>query len=287
MKRIVILMHENQKRKSKFLILALGESWKNKGLQVSYIYGIKERPEADLLIPHINLTRIPPEYIEHIRSYPNVVNRNVVDVSKRAISTNLLSKNDAYEGPVIVKTDNNYGGRSEYRLSRSRHPLLARLRRTAAPIAEVAFGQRLAWQSVFNTYPVYKGLTEVPPGAFRNKALVVERFLPEKEGSHYFMRHYLCLGDHFRNNRVVGSTPFLKRSKCVSVDQKLPVPDEVVKLRRQLGLDYGKIDYVIHDSQVVILDVNKTPGSAAGDPEITALAVKSLSDGIWSLLPKT
>jgi hypothetical protein len=93
--------------------------------------------------------------------------------------------------------------------------------------------------------------------------------------------HKILVGLRINRERI------LKRSKCILFDERLPVPDEVVSLRRQLGLDYGKIDYVIHDNQVVILDVNKTPGSAAGGPEITPLAVKSLSDGIWSLLPKT
>lgn len=285
-KKIVILMHENQQRKSRPLIHFLGDVWKNRGLQVSYIYGINEKPEADLLIPHINLTRTPPEYSEHIRSYPKVVNRDVIDISKRRLSKNLLSENEAWEGPVIVKTDNNYGGRPEYRLSRLRHPFLARLRRVAVLVAENAVGRSLAWRSVLPKYPVYQRLTDVPSGAFRNRALVVERFLPEKEGNHYFMRHYLCLGDHTRSVRVVGSTPFLKRSDCLSVDERLPVPDEVVSLRRQLGLDYGKIDYIIHDNQVVILDVNRTPGTP-GTAEATARTVNDLSDGIWSLLQTT
>ena len=100
------------------------------------------------------------------------------------------------------------------------------------------------------------------------------------------MRHYLFMGDHTRSVRVSGSTPFLKRSKCILVDEKLPVPDQVVSLRNQLGLDYGKIDYVIHDSQVVILDVNRTPG-APHTTEATARTVNDLADGIWSLLQKT
>jgi hypothetical protein len=279
-------MHEHQPRESGlFLIHALREVWQNQGLQISYLYGTKEHSEADLLIPHINLTRTPPEYIEYIRSYPKVVNRDIVDISKRRISTNLLTENEIREGPVIVKTDNNYGGRPEYRLARRRHPFLARIWRRAVPIAEYAFGQRLAWRSMLRKYPVYKNLIEVPSGVFKNPALIVERFLPEKEESHYFMRHYLCLGDHTRSVRVVGSTPFLKRSECVLVDEGLPVPDQVLSLRNQLSLDYGKIDYVIHDSQVVILDVNRTPG-APHSPEATACAVNDLADGIWSLLQR-
>ncbi len=83
---------------------------------------------------------------------------------------------------------------------------------------------------------------------------------------------------------MAGGGPFLKRAACEPVDEGLPVPDEVLALRRELGLDYGKIDYVIHDGQVVILDVNRTPAQP-GTPEATARAVGDLADGIWSLLP--
>lgn len=38
-------------------------------------------------------------------------------------------------------------------------------------------------------------------------------------------------------------------------------PPELVAFRRQWRLDYGKIDYVVHDGAVVILDVNRTPTS--------------------------
>ncbi|HPD55100.1 MAG TPA: hypothetical protein PLI08_14230, partial [Bacteroidia bacterium] len=161
MKRIVILLHEYQTRKTRgFLIHALREVWQKQGLQLSYLYGTKELPEADLLIPHINLTHTPPEYIEFIRSYPHVVNRNVADISKRRISTNLLMGNEAYDGPVIVKTDNNFGGRPEYRLARRHHPFRARIWRKVVPIVEYAFGQHLAWRNMLRKYPVYQKITE-------------------------------------------------------------------------------------------------------------------------------
>ena len=69
------------------------------------------------------------------------------------------------------------------------------------------------------------------------------------------------------------------------VDEGFPVPDQVVNFRRLIGLDYGKIDYTIHASRVVILDVNKTPGSP-DTPEATSRTVNDLANGIWSLLPK-
>jgi hypothetical protein len=39
-----------------------------------------------------------------------------MDISKLAISANLVGRGDAYAGPVIVKTNCNYGGVPERRL---------------------------------------------------------------------------------------------------------------------------------------------------------------------------
>lgn len=54
---------------------------------------------------------------------------------------------------------------------------------------------------------------------FRNRALVIEKFLPEREGETYFMRHYLFLGDRIRSVRVAGLEPFPKRAECTPVDE--------------------------------------------------------------------
>jgi ABC-type uncharacterized transport system ATPase component len=45
---------------------------------------------------------------------------------------------------------------------------------------------------------------------------------------------------------------------------------EILQLRKQLGFDYGKFDYVIHEGKVVLLDANKTTGSGdlTGNPMI-------------------
>ena len=283
MKRILILLHEHFKHQ-RYLIYHLSEVWRKQGLEVSCVYGVRERPEADLLIPHVDLTHTPPEYVEFIRSYPNAVNRDVVDISKRRISAHLLRGDEDYRGPVIVKTDNNSGGGPEGFVSRRQRPVLAWLRRSMAAVMERAPGQRLAWRSGLREYLVYNSLAEVPAGAFRNPALVVEQFLPEREGDRYFMRHCICLGSHAHNYRLADSDPCVKRPQARQVDEGLPVPEPVLNLRRRLGLDYGKIDYTIHEGQAVILDVNRTP-VLAGTPEETARTVGILAGGIWSLLP--
>ena len=286
MKRILILMHETEwPTRAHYLIDDLRDVWQNRGLQVSYVYGVRDRPEADLLIAHVDLTRTPPEYVEYIRSFPAAVNRDVVDISKRRFSTHLLRRDDDFGGPVIVKTDNNSRGGSEDLLFRRRHPFLWKLGRKAVEIAEQAPGQRFAWRRVMlSDYPVYSSLAQVPAGVFRNRALVVEQFLPEREGGLYFVRQYICLGDRSQSMRLAGTKPFVKRPSAKLFDEGLEVPEPVLDLRRQLGLDYGKIDYTVHAGQVAILDVNRTP-ALAGEPQDTARTVANLADGIWSLLP--
>jgi len=183
-----------------------------------------------------------------------------------------------------VKTDDNFGGQPECRLGRRWPSLVGRLWRRAAPVAERALGRHLAWQRVLRAYPIYGSLAEVPAGVFRNRALVVERFLPERDGDQYVVRYLLCLGDRLRNVRVTAPTPIVKAPSRGVAEEVGPVPEAVLRLRGRLGLDYGKIDYTLRDGEVVILDVNRTLGRT-GTPEARARSVSILADGIWSLLP--
>ena len=280
MTRILILLHECQRgRYTNYLIDVLAAEWQRWGWQVSCVYGLRERPEADILFPYIDLTHTPDDYLAYIHSFPVAVNRDVVDISKRRISANLLQGDEDYRAPVIVKTNNNFGGKPEDKLLRHRLPVLAHAWRDLTKLAELVSGQRLAWRRTLDAYPVYNSLAEVPACIKRNPALVIERFLPEREGDRYFMRHYIFLGDRARSVRVAGTTPFLKRSTSQIVDEGLSVPEAVLRLRRELKLDFGKIDYTMSNGEVAILDVNRTVGKSG------TRAVVNLADGIRSLLP--
>jgi len=62
----------------------------------------------------------------------------------------------------------------------------------------------------------------------------------------------------------------------------IEVHPEIEKMRRELGFDYGKFDYVIHDGQPLLLDINKTTGAVAkATPEIQA-ARRHRAGGIYS-----
>lgn len=286
--RILVLMHEyQQSKRGKYVIGALRQEWEKKGIQVTIVFGTKERPEADLLIPHIDLTHRPPEYEDFINSYPNVINRNVIDLSKRRISKNLLSGDEDYSGPVIVKTDNNCCGRPDANAYRRKHPYRSWIRKRAASIGETVLRKPMRWRKILPKYPIYDCMKEVPAGVWKNQALVVEKFLPEKEGDYYHLRLYMFLGDCSRSVREASLEPFVKSRTYIGNTEIIPVPDELLQFRRELGLDYGKIDYIIHKGQVEILDVSQTLGIGSKKIETpeSVIDFSDLAEGIWSFLP--
>jgi len=184
---------------------------------------------------------------------------------------------------VIVKTNNNARGIPERWHRDLAHPAVRYLCRAARRLGDPP-GQDLSRTKTLRGYLVYPALADVPREVFRNPALVVERFLPEKEGDRFFLRHYAFLGDHPRHNRIAGDDPILKAGNMILVDSWLPVPDELQALRQQLGLDYGKIDYTMHDGKLEVLDINTTPSSPGG--EATEQALREMAGGIQSLLAR-
>ena len=55
--------------------------------------------------------------------------------------------------------------------------------------------------------------------------------------------------------------PLVKAGTSLRVERIEPHA-EIVAWRETLEMDYGKLDYVIHEGEVVLLDVNKTTGAS-------------------------
>jgi len=267
--RILILLHRKDSAWNfgNYLIEFVMREWETAGFTVRVIRGIRPRVEADLVIPHVDLTVIPEEYRDFFSTYSNVINRSVQDISKSRISSNIVGRNDAYAGPVIIKTDLNCGGLPERLASSSRlerwkrlsgaNRLLAKLRRRDL--------SHHSWKSVQylkpSDYPVFSSVDKVPEAIFRNRNLVVERFLPERYGSDFCVRYYYFLGSAGINLRFWSKDNVVKAATSFKVEE-VPVPGELCEIRKRLGFDYGKFDYVLRDGQVVLFDVNRTPGTA-------------------------
>jgi hypothetical protein len=291
--KIVILLHKNDAafRTTKYLARLLMRVWENMGLTVEVIRGTGQVVPADLLIPHIDLTITPMEYRDFLCRYSVVVNRHVVDISKSKISPHILERNDTYTGPVIVKTDRNYGGIPEKtlfgdpRLSRA---TLSRLIGKIVPKLSWKLTGSWLWKYVecmeIHDYPVCASLQEVPQAVFNNKNLIVEKFLPEMEGDSYCLRYYYFFGDKYINLLFRSKNKVSKGDEAFKFEEA-PVPPELVSIRQQLGFDYGKFDYVLRDGKVVLYDVNRTPAFTVLEAlQLSQKVASHLATGIWSML---
>jgi hypothetical protein len=129
-------------------------------------------------------------------------------------------------------------------------------------------------------YKVFPSLNDVPAAAFENPALVVEKFLPEMSDGLYRLRIYQFFGDR-GYCALLGSREPIVKMKSIVTREEIPVPDEIIALRHELGLDYGKMDFVIRDGQVVLFDINRTPGRIKPEQRLQANAQK-LAPGVHS-----
>ncbi len=252
--------------------------WKDAGYRVIDHIGSIDVPMADILFLHINLTVIPPEYVEIIAKFPIVINGKILDISRRNFSQLLLTKTDKYTGPVIVKTNTNFGGKPEYDSLKQRHMLntsvkdiflLSRLKSAIKNpllqlINKTGFKRPFRkWDRINRmnplTYPIFKDIMSVPHGVWENNNLVVERFINQSEDILYYVYYCVFLGDREFTGRLGSPNPIVKFSNNVS-EERLPAPDEVRQWRKDLKIDFGRFDYLEFEGQYFLIDVNKTEG---------------------------
>ncbi len=269
--KIVVLLHEADSwfERTNYMLRWLLDRWGREGHEIEVVRGASRFVPADVVIPHLDLTVTPELYRELLARYPVVLNRNLVDISKTAVSRNLLRRGDGYKGQVIVKTDRNYGGRPEARLGEraavappgsqpARGTRLQRvLRRFGAGVAEPDEWDRVQTMDA-GEYPVFESLRDTPAGVFRNPSLVVERFLPERDGDDYCLRYCYVLGEHEVNLLLKSHKAVVKAGNAHSVEA-VNAPAQLRAICRERSIDYGKLDYVLRDGEVVLFDVNRTP----------------------------
>jgi hypothetical protein len=268
--QILILLHQKDTTFDSvdYLIKFLMGEWKEMGYVIQVMRGIRQEVRADLVIPHVDLTITPQEYVDFLLAYPNVINRHVADISKSRISTHLVGRNDNYTGPVIVKTDRNYGGLPEQlhfppsRLRRSKWGRFAR--RLMANVRRRDAGG-ISWRHIQSippdAYPVFPSVHDVPKGVFENTNLVVEKFLPEIAEGVYCLRYYYFFGSAGVNLLFRSKERRIIRAETALKVEEVPIPKELYGMREKLGFDYGKFDYALRDGRVVLFDVNRTPAS--------------------------
>jgi hypothetical protein len=57
------------------------------------------------------------------------------------------------------------------------------------------------------------------------------------------------------------------------------VPDELRQRRHELGFNYGKFDFVLHQGKANLLDANKTPGRPRNLMNLLAEGADNQADG--------
>lgn len=278
---VAILLHRRYTpaRGDGYRVWFMAELWKRAGVRVDVVRGPAEAITADVLIPHVDLSYIPDEYWEVIVRHPCAVNRHVRDIRKRLYSELIVRRDDAWDGPVIVKTDANSGGYSEELFGRSgrRGRMERRINRFVhRPGVE---RRLLRWLSRLDTYHVFKSARHVPRGVYDNPLLVVERFMPERREDGYAVRSMTCFGDRVRSRMMVAPEPIVK-ARNAKLREYVPTPPEMLEWRKRLRVDYGKLDFVVHDGRAVLLDVNITPSMSSGLEEGKILRSRYFAEGL-------
>jgi len=288
MATIAVLFHERDRTPENYVVHQLALVWQADGHSVHYMHGTKQRIPADILLMHVNLSIVPQRYQEFAGEYPVVLNRQVTDIRKSRISRSEVRPGDSWQGPVIVKSDLNFGGWPEQRFGQwsalhwleERVPLLRRCRLKIDRIRQ----HNMPLYSC--NYAILDGMADVPPKWWRSSRVVVEKFLPELQDSLYHLRIYQVLGSRWTCTRLASPHPIVKAHRSIAAEDIAPCP-EVQRWARERHLDYGKIDYVVYNGEPVVLDINTTTGATANyrSEEALRAARRHLAEGLYSYLP--
>lgn len=256
-RHIHIITLQDGKLSRNYVLGQMAECWQTQGIKVTA--GPTERLHADIGILHVDTTRVPAGCLPDNPLGRPILNARVLDISKRRISDNILSRDSDYAGPVVIKTDANCFGTREAKQLSFWNP--RRLRRKLTKI--------LPWQAAGelprSVYPILDGIAEVPDWVWRREDLVVERFLPEVEDGEYVLRSWLFLGNQDYVVKVYCPDPIVKAHRASHHEYLDSVPDSLRARRAQLDIDFGKFDYVMVNGEAVLLDANKTPATTASD----------------------
>lgn len=259
MLHIQVITLPNERFPASSLINCLAEIWREQGHKITV--GPAKRLDADIGILHMDRTRIAEAWLpENPRGIP-LLNGSLLDISKRRISRNLLQRDSGYKGPVIIKTNANYFGWPE-RASSSSQMMLR--------FYHMLIRKNISWRwtRLFlpGSYTVLDVMDKVPAWVWRRDDLVVEKFLPEKDGDEFVLRTWLFFGPKEYGVRMFSRHPVVKAGGITRYEYIDDFPDFLRKVRDELKVDFGKFDYVMVNGEAVLLDVNKTPSMTTANP---------------------
>jgi len=282
---ILILTHSNTLSLQGYFLALLVKEWEARGIRVMIHHDLESSVSADVCLVHVDLSLVPPRYIEFAQRYPNTINLHITDIRKRSYSRNRVMRGDGYDGPVIVKSSLNFAGEPERRgrprrLRRIWEKFNRGLSRRAPP------GLPFQQPSITNKqhYLVFPKRRMLPVGWLDRDDIVVERFRPEQHDDNFVLREWYFLGDRECYSCEISKDPiFTSGTECPALEA--PPPDAIRKLRREFRIDYGKIDYAIDREGIpVLFDVNKTIGLVNPNADRARKMAGILADGLSSLV---
>jgi SAM-dependent methyltransferase len=136
-----------------------------------------------------------------------------------------------------------------------------------------------------SNYRIFDSVSEVPFPVWWNPALIVEEFAPEMREGFYCLRTWTFLGDRETNSLSYSRRPIVKLSNVERREVVDEIPDELRRMRSQMGFEFGKFDYGIVDGRVLLYDANRTPSLGAEVPASFVDRLRHLADGIHAYLP--
>lgn len=209
---------------------------------------------ARLAFFHIDLTELPAEFGKMGRHYAHCINGKATTIDRRLYSRLELKPDERHDGPVIVKTILNSQGYPELRYA-ARQTLSGRLGHVARKIAIRGYKQ-----SQCPEYQVLASIADVPAAIWDDDRLMVERFAPGTLALPIIKYRLNFFLDVECNTRSTCASPLCDEESVETREIAPDVPEEVRRVRRDLHLEYGAIDYFIVDGECFVIDANKTVG---------------------------
>ena len=254
----------------------LADQWRANGIEVVELSGTGRFVEADLLFLNLGRPVLPEDYRNFAAQYPVTFNADAEDLRKHRYADGLLRAGAAYQGPVIVKADEEYASVAQAAPARAGIFNFWGGARRARPSNVHALG-------VGENYRIYASLRDVPPEKF-TAGHIVQKFLPETQAGRYVLRQYYFLGNaHFLSILTSGAS-IIRTSTPQSLEEWAP-SEELLDLRAHLGLDYGRIDFVEVDGKPFVISVSRAPAlPASADPSYVPPAYIRLAEALAEAL---
>lgn len=237
------------------MVFQLSEIWNEHGIDVVIGHGF--HPAANLCILHHDRTFVPTCDIPPPPDGVPILNAAVQDISKRRYSSLLITPDGNWTGPIILKSNLNHYGAPERRDGKT---AIGELQRKIS-----TFSWRLARRLPPYEYPILDSVDAIPNWVWCDPDVIVEKFLPEMHDGLYCLRGWLFFGAESYGYRLFSRDPLVKLKSIIRYEYlDGPPPKAIQRAREEMGFDFGKFDYVLHDGQPILLDANKTPSLKRG-----------------------